>query len=94
LGLALQDLSAAAHIRHPSFLGIPAHDPEAAIGFEHRAQHHPVARLKDVQGQHFLGEQHHIRQREQWQFAHSQLRHVAERRRSRNPRQRVAALVL
>ena len=77
LGLALQDLSAAPHIGHASFLGIPAHHSKASVRFQNGAQHHPVARLKDVQGQHFLREQHHVGQREQWQLAHSQLRHVA-----------------
>ena len=76
LGLALQDFRTTAHAGHRSFLGVPADHTKAPVAFEDRAQHHPVPRLKDVQRQHFLGEEHHIRQREQRQFSHGRLRHV------------------
>ena len=61
LGLAVEDLSAAAHLGHFLLLGIPAHDAKAAIFGHHRAQQHPVAGLKDVEWQHFLGEENHVR---------------------------------
>ena len=76
LGLALQDLGAASDLGHLPVLGIPAHDAEAAVSLEHRAQHHAIAGLKDVQGQYLLRKQHHIRQWEQGKLAHGQLGHV------------------
>ena len=76
LGLAVEDLGAAADLRHALLLGIPAHHAEAAVLGHHRAQHHAVARLEDVEWQHFLGEEHHVGEGEQGQFPHGQFTHA------------------
>ena len=72
LALALENFGAAAHRRHCLALGIPAHHAKTPVRFQNGAQHHAIARLKDMERQDFLREQHHIRQGEEWQFPHGQ----------------------
>lgn len=75
LGLALKNFRAAAHLGHVLLVRVPAHHAETTVGVQHRLQHHAVAGLEDMQGKHFLREQHHIRQGEEWEFPHGQISH-------------------
>ena len=76
LGLGVENFGTTTHFGHPVFLGIPAHHPEATVFGHHGAQHHPVAGLEDVQGQHLLGEEHHIGQGKQGEFPDGEFTHV------------------
>ena len=75
LALALENFGAAAHRRHCLALRIPAHHSKTPVRFQNGAQHHAITRLKDMEWQDFLREQHHIRQGEEWQFPHGQMGH-------------------
>ena len=80
LGLAVQDLGTAAHIGHGLVLGVPTHNSEALVSGHHGAQQHPVAGLKNMKWQYFLGEEHHIGQGKQRQLPYGQLAHGLNRR--------------
>ena len=75
VGFTFEDFSAAADLRHLRGFGIPTHHPEATVAIEHRAQHHAVTVLKNMQWQHFLGEEHHIWQREKRKLPYGQFCH-------------------
>jgi hypothetical protein len=75
----MNDFSATANGCHALGFRIPAHNPKTTVFGQHGAQHHAVPRLEDVQGQHFLGEKHQIRQGKQGQFPYSQFTHGAAR---------------
>ena len=55
LGLALEYFGAATDFGHFLAFRVPAHHTKATVAIEHRLEHHPVAVLKYVEGEHLLG---------------------------------------
>ncbi len=74
-GFTFEDLGAASDLRHLLGFGIPTNHPKTAVTIKHRAQHHAVTVLENMQWQHFLGEEHHVWQWEKRQLPYGQLSH-------------------